>query len=350
MAAFFRICIVSLGVLVAGLAPAGAFSISLVYENPDDAFFTPQARATLNQAAADVSAVITTTLASLNTNSFLGTNGSTSIAANWTATYYDPYAAEDFKTLDTFDFAAGEYRIFVGRNVPENPNVAAVGGPAGVGINFEQEGEPSEFAGAVADLQNASNAGMTRGGPVYNTLNGSVSLGAENVPFGLQFGYTVGSLSINPNVSWHFDLTAPEAGKIDFYSVALHEILHAVGFGTSPAWAAAIDGTNWLGENVISLLGSGTNLVSPGGDHLTQTLTGHPLINGEYDYGINQQVAMAPGIAPGARNYLTDVDVAFLRDLGWETIAVPEPSTWVMMMLGFGVVVVAVGRSKRRVS
>ena len=334
MFAFSRPFFFSLALWLVALSPAGAFSISLVYADADDEFFTPQARATLNQAALDVSSVITTQLAALNGNTFQGTNGSTTVSATWSAVYWDPYSNEETTTLDTFDFAAGEYRIYVGRNVPENPRIAAVGGPAGVGLNFNQSGQAAEFAGAVSDLQNISNAAMVRGGPVYNTVSGSIEMGAESAAYNMAFGYTVGSLSFNPTVAWHFDLTQPEAGKIDFYSVSLHEILHAVGFGTSPAWVAARDGTNWLGENAISLLGTGMNLVAPEGDHLTQSLTGHPLINGEYDYGINQQVAMAPMINPGTRNYLTDVDVAFLRDLGWETIAVPEPSTWGLLFLG----------------
>jgi hypothetical protein len=33
---------------------------------------------------------------------------------------------------------------------------------------------------------------------------------------------------------WHYDHTSPvAAGQNDFYSVALHELLHSIGFGSS---------------------------------------------------------------------------------------------------------------------
>jgi hypothetical protein len=180
----------------------------------------------------------------------------------------------------------------------------------------------------------ASNAVMTRGsgpiiGSIDNTLFGS--------PFSFKFGTLIGSLALDADTDdngafdsastldayWHFDHTAPvPAGKFDFYSVALHEMIHTLGFGTSDTWDAQVSGTNWLGANVIALTGSGADLVT--GGHITASVASFRLIDGAM-----QEAAMDPSLLRGTRKTLTQLDLAFLRDLGYVTV--PEPSAAVLL-------------------
>ena len=47
--------------------------------------------------------------------------------------------------------------------------------------------------------------------------------------------------------------------------------------------------------------------------------------------GLSQEVVMDPEITTGTRKYLTELDLAILRDLGYETI--PEPSSSLLLLL-----------------
>lgn len=85
----------------------------------------------------------------------------------------------------------------------------------------------------------ASNAVMTRGGgPVIGNLSGNLTLGATNAAYNLSYGAIGGTLWFDNDADgdlspyWHFNhATGVVAGRNDFYSVALHEILHTMGFG-----------------------------------------------------------------------------------------------------------------------
>lgn len=90
-------------------------------------------------------------------------------------------------------------------------------------------------------------------------------------------------------------------------------------------------GNDWLGANVNALV-SGDDLVDSGGSHITAGTMSRRL--GDL---LAQEAAMDPDIAAGQRKYITEVDLAFLRDIGWQTVAIPEPSS------AFAVVGVSVG-------
>ncbi|MGK0187822.1 MAG: hypothetical protein ACI9R3_003613 [Verrucomicrobiales bacterium] len=52
---------------------------------------------------------------------------------------------------------------------------------------------------------------------------------------------------------------------------------------------------------------------------------------------------MGPAIAAGVRKEITELDVAFLNDIGWIAAAVPEPGTASFLLLG-----AMVGFARRR--
>ena len=151
----------------------------------------------------------------------------------------------------------------------------------------------------------------------------------------------LGSLSFNSTSTFHYDSTTPVgAGENDFYSVALHELIHSIGFGTSETWTSLHSGTTWTGSNVIALEGTGANLVSADGGHIAEGRMSTRITN-----GTAQEAAMDPSLTVGTRKSLTQLDLAFLRDLGFTTIPEPAPS-----VLGFGAGIVLLVTRRRKVA
>ena len=122
------------------------------------------------------------------------------------------------------------------------------------------------------------------------------------------------------------------AGLHDFYSVALHELLHAVGFGTSATWDSLVSGTDYLGtEGIAANGGNGVGLVNGGGDHLAMGAMSLRILD-----EVLQEAALNPDLTVGTRKYLTEPDLAVMRDLGLKTFpvsAVPEPSSLALFAL-----------------
>ncbi len=94
-------------------------------------------------------------------------------------------------------------------------------------------------------------------------------------------------------------------------------MLHAIGIGTAESWDDEISGTNWSGSEVETLTGSGGGLVASDGGHIASGTMSTRLSDGQ-----PQEVVMDPTLTLGTRKELTVLDLAFLRDIGYETIAV----------------------------
>ncbi|MET0263668.1 MAG: hypothetical protein ABW223_12265 [Rariglobus sp.] len=327
---------------------ASAISIVIDYSYDTGNFFSSHAGASaaLERAALDVSNVITSSLGALSpsTLTYTGTNGETSATVNWSLSFKNPTTDANV-ALGSFSSGANEYRIFVGaRNLAGS--TLGLGGSSGAGFSLSGGGDPNEWEGAVAQMQNASNAVMSRGdGPLVGVINGNRALGTSNSSYSLQFGLLAGTLSFNSTTSWHFDhTTAVGEGLFDFYSVALHEILHSVGFGGSFSWEQNHSGTNWLGANgVAAHQGGGVNLLSEGEDHVASGIYSEVFMNGPL-----QESSVSPSIGAGERRFLTELDVAMLDDLGFSVSAIPEPSTSVFCVIACGSGLMLASRRRRR--
>lgn len=121
-------------------------------------------------------------------------------------------------------------------------------------------------------------------------------------PESSDFGPWGGAISFDADSIWYFDpdvstIDDELSGKNDFYSVALHELGHILGYGTSDTWANHY----------------------PGIDHWAEGKTS--FVNGE-----SQEAAMDPTLTVGTRKYFTDLDMQGLTDIGWEVTAVPVPA------------------------
>jgi hypothetical protein len=183
---------------------------------------------------------------------------------------------------------------------------------------------------------------MTRGGLTTSTLSSTFGGSFEGTTFSTSYGPTLGNLWFNNDVTtnWQLDHTsAVGSGQSDLYSVALHEILHSLGIGTYNSWDSNVSGTNWTGSEAIDLYGTGTGLIDGGGSHIANGIMSERLSD-----GVLQEVVMDPNITTGTRKELTQLDLAFLRDIGWETAAVPEPSS--ILLIGLGSFAFILRRSK----
>jgi hypothetical protein len=120
-----------------------------------------------------------------------------------------------------------------------------------------------------------------------------------------------GWISFNRNDPWYFDAAPTASGvvpadKVDFVSVALHEMGHVLGIGGSNAWKALVDGDFFIGPNAMKVYGGKVPL-APDHGHLPLNL----LFNGK-------EVLMDAASAKGERSFPSALDLALLQDIGYE--------------------------------
>ena len=113
------------------------------------------------------------------------------------------------------------------------------------------------------------------------------------------------------------------AGQNDFYSVALHEIGHSLGLNVNDpdtSWNTRQSGATFTGSNAVSVFGSAVPTVSSSNHHWLENTP-------SVVFGTNtpQEAAMDPTLTVGTRKLFTALDVAALKDVGWDIV--PEPST-----------------------
>ena len=311
-----------------------AVVVVLDYTYDDNGFFNNTiAKAALEKAADDIEAAINPFapgLGPISGGSVSGISGDTTVT--FSNTYYvrDPEEISDepdYEIPFNDPLAADTVRIFVGSRAL-SPGEFGKGSTAGIWPQPGASGDPNQLAAATAVAEANANLEFGRGGgPIISSSSGYVA----GTPYTINFGSAVGSLALNSDPDlWHYDSTTNVApGKIDLYSIGLHEMLHVLGFGTSQSWdvKVSVSGNDWLGLSVIDLVGSGVNLV--GGDfldHITKGTMSTTVVG-----GYTQEAAMDPDTDPGQRKYLTQLDVAFLKDIGWNNV--PEPSTGILVMI-----------------
>ncbi len=122
------------------------------------------------------------------------------------------------------------------------------------------------------------------------------------------------TFDMDPNTSWHFDTVSDDlqAYEFDFYTVALHELMHVLGFSeTQTAYARYVSGDQFGGPAAVAEYdANGVPLLASG--DLSHWAAG------TRDDG--QPTLMTATIDTGLRKSLTALDRAVLKDIGWELL------------------------------
>lgn len=248
-----------------------AILIQIDYSRDTSGFFAAHAdaRATLEQAAAELGNTLSATLAAITPS---GNN-------TWTATFTDPVTGRQVSLVNP-TIAANTITVFVG-SLPLSGSTLA--------YTIGADEYPSGSQAWQNTVETRNHAGYA--------------------PWGA-------SITFDNTVNWYFGSTTVglTSNKVDFYSVATHELGHVLGIGSSPEWDALLQGGYFTGQTAMSVYG-GPVPVSADGSHWAEGVT----VNG-------QPASLDPSIGPGRRVLFSALDSAALTDLGWQT-ASPAPAS-----------------------
>ena len=274
-----------------------AFNIEFDYSYDNGGFFNAQRKTLLESVATLYEARIADTLGAITPG-----GGNT-----WTIQFYNPNDGTLASVVDP-TISADTLKIYVGAR-------AMGGGTLGVG-GYGGVASGSGNGGFISAVSTRGQSGST----------GNSSTATDFAPWG-------GSISFNSGASWYFDTdpstTESFVGQNDFYSVALHELGHVLGIGTAPSWDHLVNGSHqFTGANATTVYGGNVPLETDDG-HFQDGLTSHLL-----GPGAVQETAMDPTITTGTRKYITELDLAALKDIGWEIATIPEPNSVALMGLG----------------
>jgi len=287
--------------------------------NPQGATGAAQARAALQAAADRWSAIIDQSLGAVSL-----ADDSSDVRIGFShpgtgASYQVSAAVSQSSDALAFSAVASEYRGPWA--IAENVWILYAGGRVMGSSGAGGTGTGLNFTNVFDDADGIHNRG-------FNVGFGSLPVWGGTVTFNSSSTFT-----------WHFDITsAAPLGTTDFYSIALHEIAHALGINTGfDDWEDHVVGGYFTGANAVAAYNTdnGTSLtrllVQSGGNHWRDGLyeslifpAGNPNYAGTVGAGNLQDLMMEP-IAnffyPGLRRLeVTNTDVGAALDVGWSVI------------------------------
>ncbi len=247
----------------------------------------------------------------------------------------DDLAAIDPEGLDTWTAlfenpSTGDTQSIVNLVVPENELVIFVGardlGTQGQAVN---EGA---LAGPGGYLVSGSDSFM-------RLVAARGEAGAE-LPEPTDFGTWGGAISFNTNpaVKFHFKASLDEldSDELDFLTIAMHEVGHVLGFGSSESWYSSVDDTNVVFRGLASIDaydGQGNVPLDAQLMHWQQDIT---------DSG--EQPLLTPGLPLGSRIHRpTELDWAGLADVGWNTNGILTTARSVPLRIGQDTITADIG-------
>ncbi|CAN5221283.1 hypothetical protein BH23VER1_BH23VER1_14130 [soil metagenome] len=250
---------------------------------------------------------------------------------------------------------------------PGNTWTAKVVNPAtGSDASFPRKVVPADtfilYAGGRPNLGSAGEGGpafysASGSGPMalrwFDLLDSRGQAGALATP-PTDFGPWGGSISFNSSHAWNFSLTTPSGTAANnFVSLAIHEMCHVLGMGTTDSWDTFVGfaggGLGFTGQNATAAYG-GMIPLHIDGSHWrddgvcvfgTGYVSGNPLnilsktiAQFGVPAGIDQIAIMDPSSC-NTGSYLevmTVLDRAALADIGWESR--PPPAKAPSLALG----------------
>ena len=245
-----------------------AVTLRFDYSYDTSGFFNDSThRAALEKAGSDLVAPITTSLSAITPS------GSTN---TWQAIFNNPSTGNQV-SVNNPTIPADTIIVYVG-GLTIGGGEAGFGGPGGY---------------SVSGTRSFQTTVQTRGVTGFSTWGGSVSF--------------------DTTANWYFGADASGLGnnKLDFTSVATHELGHVLGFGTSTEFTNLVHNGTLSGTNITSVAGGGV-AVSSDQQHLAQgtTSNGNP-------------VSLQPTLAANRRVTFSALDYAVLKDIGWQVSTTP---------------------------
>jgi hypothetical protein len=300
--------------------PAAAITLQVDYTydttlffgsgNPQGSAGGAQARAALESAANFYSAILTDTFDAIIVPGpyHSVTPGSTGLVTwSWQESFQHPSdPSENEVRITNPVVGTDQYVIYAGARALSG-TTAGIGGPGG----FSRPAPTVSGSGFNQTDQNNVNS-MTANFDQLIKTRGESS-GFAN------WGGTI-AFDNDGTTSWFFNhLASPSGNVTDFYSIAIHELGHTLGFGASTDWQALVSGAAFFGANAEALnSGNPVPLSTP---DLAHWANGTSSV--VYGTSTSQETAMDPELQNGTRKRLTELDAAGLKDIGWTLGPVP---------------------------
>ncbi|QDS98694.1 matrixin family metalloprotease [Adhaeretor mobilis] len=265
--------------------------------NPDGAASGTLARNALEAAADYFSGILNDTFEPVTIpEPFVGAEST----FTWSFNFTNPSTGSGV-VLTEGGVVSDEYRIYAGAR---NIGTLGIGGPGSWARSLEGSG--TLYGNEIAEY----NAKKDSFEPVVYTRGDPES----------EFASWGGQATFDTSANWHYDHTVPPTSNSqnDFFSVALHELGHALGMGASPEWNALVSNGFFTGAASYVANDGASPAVSDG--HWTPNTQ-----STVYGTSTLQEAAMDPNITTGTRKLWTDLDAAGLTDIGWSVAAPPTP-------------------------
>jgi hypothetical protein len=307
--------------LVAQSAAAITIQIDYTYDtssffgggNPQGAAAGIQARSALEAAADYYSTILTDTFDAITIPAPYHSNfpGSTSTKTwSWQARFQHPSITSPNEVQVTNPIiGADQYVVYVGARSLET-GTAGRGGPG----NWFR---PAPAESGSGGYTNADGNNITAITASFDQL-----IGKRGEANGFAGWGGVISFDNDGSTPWFFNYLGTPTGNVtDFYSVALHELGHTLGFGVSTQWTNLVENSKFVGLNAENQFGG---LAIPVAAAPNQ---------GHWDYGTNsvvyggataQEALMDPDVQNGTRKKVTALDAAALQDIGWSLGPAPS--------------------------
>ena len=290
---------------VTNFSVLAGITIDFDYSLDSNNFFADaNAKATLEAAGAFFEGLLDDTLDAINPS---GTD-------TWTISFPHPGTGDNHQIVDK-SIAADTLVVFAGaRNIDGSSGVLAQADP----WSFAAGGSTSFIDGVI----NRGETGITDGN--------AVRLATET-----DFAPGGGMIVFDTSESWHYDanpasIANPTGGMIDFFSVAIHELSHVLGYGSANgdvdndgSWTGKVTAGEFTGAFSKQANGD-ANVAMAGTSHWADGTMSVRLLDGAV-----QEAAMDPSLNTDERKLYTNLDAMGLRDIGWEIniapVPVPEP-------------------------
>jgi hypothetical protein len=271
--------------------------------NPQGAAAGLKAKAALDAAAGYFSSILTDSFTAITIPAPLHSSISSGVVTwSWQQAFAHPATGLDASAPGS-SLPANRYVIYAGaRDLPGA--TAGIGGTGGRTGNLFTVTGTNSFTTSEINQVNATTASFANSIDKRGQASGFARWG--------------GSISFDNSArTWHFDhTTSPTFGATDFYSIAIHELAHSLGFGESSfpsyAWGSQLSGVSFIGPNAMAQ--NGGNPVPLHSDFAHWAIGKMSVV---YGTSIVQEAAMDPDFVNGVRKRFTALDAAAMADIGW---------------------------------